>query len=390
MMEIPPQITVAIKPELYQSVLNTKAFEPGSTLMLKVLELRGDSALIDFGNFRATADIKIPVTLGEELLVTVQESGKQLKLSLLNPELKKNSATESGPQNLGNLSGEGVNGIQKNLKQILNQTLTAQSADTIPKSILNILESLNSHFESFDLMKVMSEAVPRLKSYVDNSGIFLEKMLESVITKLIHESEAASSGQLAGHPDVQTVVERDLKANLLLLKNFADNEAALQKAFDGASLATLRKAVDFLLADISGQQDRAVRQQDSTEPFQVFTYVLPLEDEKQAAKLRIYYQKKQKTGSKKGFQISLLLSMNPLGELRTDFYLLEKDLTVTLFVKDRSTKTKIRENYQDLMKLLNPFFNQALVRVVVSEKKIKAFGQEDVQTTSDRRVDLRI
>jgi len=390
MMEIPPQITVAIKPELYQSVLNTKAFEPGSTLMLKVLELRGDSALIDFGNFRAIADIKIPVTLGEELLVTVQESGKQLKLSLLNPELKKISATESGPQNLGNLSGEGVNGIQKNLKQILNQILTAQSADTIPKSILNILESLNSHFESFDLMKVMSEAVPRLKSYVDNSGIFLEKMLESVITKLIHESEAASSGQLAGHPDVQTVVERDLKANLLLLKNFADNEAALQKAFDGASLATLRKAVDFLLADISGQQDRAVRQQDSTEPFQVFTYVLPLEDEKQAAKLRIYYQKKQKTGSKKGFQISLLLSMNPLGELRTDFYLLEKDLTVTLFVKDRSTKTKIRENYQDLMKLLNPFFNQALVRVVVSEKKIKAFGQEDVQTTSDRRVDLRI
>lgn len=390
MMEIPPQITVAIKPELYQSVLNTKAFEPGSTLMLKVLELRGDSALIDFGNFRAIADIKIPVTLGEELLVTVQESGKQLKLSLLNPELKKISATESGPQNLGNLSGEGVNGIQKNLKQILNQTLTAQSADTIPKSILNILERLNSHFESFDLMKVMSEAVPRLKSYVDNSGIFLEKMLESVITKLIHESEAASSGQLAGHPDVQTVVERDLKANLLLLKNFADNEAALQKAFDGASLATLRKAVDFLLADISGQQDRAVRQQDSTEPFQVFTYVLPLEDEKQAAKLRIYYQKKQKTGSKKGFQISLLLSMIPLGELRTDFYLLEKDLTVTLFVKDRSTKTKIRENYQDLMKLLNPFFNQALVRVVVSEKKIKAFGQEDVQTTSDRRVDLRI
>jgi len=390
MMEIPPQITVAIKPELYQSVLNTKAFEPGSTLMLKVLELRGDRALIDFGNFRAIADIKIPVTLGEELLVTVQESGKQLKLSLLNPELKKISATESGPPDLGNLAGEGVNGIQKNLKQILNQTLTAQSADTIPKSILNILESLNSHFESFDLMKVMSEAVPRLKSYVDNSGIFLEKMLESVITKLIHESEAASSGQLAGHPDVQTVVERDLKANLLLLKNFADNEAALQKAFDGASLATLRKAVDFLLADISGQQDRAVRQQDSTEPFQVFTYVLPLEDEKQAAKLRIYYQKKQKTGTKKGFQISLLLSMIPLGELRTDFYLLEKDLTVTLFVKDRSTKTKIRENYQDLLKLLNPFFNQALVRVVVSEKKIKAFGQEDLQTTSDRRVDLRI
>ena len=189
----------------------------------------------------------------------------------LNPELNKISATESGPRDLGNLSGEGVNGIQKNIKQILNQTLTAQFADTIPKSILNILKSLNSHFASFDLINVMSEAVPRLKSYVDNSGIFLEKMLETVIARLINESEAASSRQLASHPDVQTVVKRDLKANLLVLKNFTDNEAALKKAFDGRSLATLRKAVDVLLADISGQQDRAVKQRDSAEPFQVFT-----------------------------------------------------------------------------------------------------------------------
>ena len=76
-MEIPPQITVSIKPDLYQSVLNANMFKPGSTLRLKVLELKGDRALIDFGNFRATADIKIPVTLGEELLVRVQEFGRQ-------------------------------------------------------------------------------------------------------------------------------------------------------------------------------------------------------------------------------------------------------------------------------------------------------------------------
>ena len=85
-MDITSQITVSIKPELYQSGLKMNSFKPGSTLTLKVLELRGDRALIDFGNFRATADIKIPVALGEELLVKVQESGKQLKLSILNPE----------------------------------------------------------------------------------------------------------------------------------------------------------------------------------------------------------------------------------------------------------------------------------------------------------------
>lgn len=158
---------------------------------------------------------------------------------------------------------------------------------------------------------------------------FFEKMLESVIARLMTESETASTRQLANHPDVQSVMERDLKASLLILKAFVADEGALHKAFDPGTATSLRKAVDALLADINAQQGRAVKQLDSAEPFQVFTYALPLDEEKQAAKLKIYYQKKQRAGSKNGFQISLLLSMDRLGELRTDFYLLEKDLTVT-------------------------------------------------------------
>lgn len=389
-MDIPPQITVSIKPELYRSVLKPDSFKPGSTLTLKVLELKGDRALIDFGNFRATADIKIPVALGEELRVKVQESGKQLRLSIISPEPKTSSWVESGPRHTGNMSDENFKGIQKDIKQILNQTLTTQSANNIPKPILNILEGLNTHFEALDLKKIIAEVMPRLKMYVDNSGIFFEKMLESVIARLINESETATTRQLANHPAVQSVVERDLKANLLLLKNFVEDEGSLQKAFDARTTTTLRKAVDALLADITTQQGRAVKQLDSADPFQVFTYALPLDEEKQAAKLKIYYQKKQRAGSKKGFQISLLLSMDRLGEVRTDFYLLEKDLKVTFFVRNPSTKIKIQENIPDLQEFLNPFFNQTLLRVIVSEKKIKEFDHEDVQTTSDRRVDLRI
>ncbi|CAB1061284.1 hypothetical protein D1BOALGB6SA_6057 [Olavius sp. associated proteobacterium Delta 1] len=389
-MDILPQITVSIKPELYQSVLKTSSFKPGSTLRLKVIELRGDRALIDFGHFRATADVKIPVALGEELLVKVQESGPQLRLCLLNPELKTISSTDSGPPHLENLSDDGFKGIQKDIKQILNQILAGQSVKNIPKPILNILEGLNTHFETFNLEKVIAEVMPRLKLYVDHSGIFFEKMLESVIARLLNESEAASSRQLANHPDVQTIVERDLKASLLVLKNFVENDASLQKTFDSRTMTTMRQAVDVLLTDITNQQGRAVRQLDSTEPFQVFTYALPLEEEKQAAKLKIYYQKKQKAGSKKGFQISLLLSMDRLGEVRTDFYLLDTDLKVTFFVKDPSTKAKIQENCLDLQEILNPFFNQTLVQVIVSEKKIKDFDRENVQITSDRKVDLLI
>ncbi|MBT8364500.1 MAG: flagellar hook-length control protein FliK [Deltaproteobacteria bacterium] len=257
-----------------------RMFKPGSMLMLKVLELRGDRALIDFGSFQTTAKIKIPLTVGEELLVKVLESGQQPKLVILNPEPKNISSTDPVSQRLENLSEENFKKIQTDIKQILNQTLTTQSAKTIP--------------------------------------------------------------------------------------------------------------ADVLSADIINQQGRTVSQLDPAEPFQVFTYALPLEEENQAAKLKIYYPKKQKTGSKKGFQISLLLNMDRLGELRTDFHLLEKDLTVTFFVKNPSAKTKIQENQLDLQELLNPLFNQTLVRVIVCEKKIKDFDRQDVQTTSDRRVDVRV
>ena len=389
-MDIPSQITVSIKPELFQTALQTSAFKPGSTLMIKVLELRGDRALVDFGNFQASADIKIPVTLGEELLVKVQESGQQLKLALLkaepSPILMNDAAAPPGQKG----DEHNYHQIQTDLKQIIDQVLAPQTAKILPKSINNILNILNAYFESFELTKNISEMVPRLQSHMAYSGIFFEKLLEIAILKVFNETEQVSAKAVANHPAVQAILDRDLKANLLALKGIAADDALLQKTVDVKSLAALRRAVDWLLGDITGQQDRAVKQSASPEPFQVFTVALPLAEQQQTAKLKIYYPKKQKGGSKKGFQISLLLSMDRLGDLRTDFYLLENDLTVTFFVKDRTTQAVIQENCLELPKLLDPLFNQILLRVIVSENKIKAFERQDPQISGDRCIDLRI
>jgi hypothetical protein len=389
-MAISPQITVSIKPDLYQTVLNTDRFNPGSILKLKVLELRGDRALIDFGNFRAIADVKIPVTLGEELLVSVQSSGRQLKLSLLNSEQKKILSTDSPTQPGNRLCAADLNRLQTDLKQILNQVAAPQGFKALPGPFPNVLSALNAHFESLDLRESVSVIFARLKSYVENSGLLFEKLLERVLSRLSEDPAAASSRQLADHPVVQTILTRDLKANLLMFQNLLQDPAALETTFDSAKLATLRSSVDGLLADITGQQGRAVQQMDQPEPFQVFMHALVLEENKQAANLKIYYQKKKRKGVPKGFQISLLLSMDRLGDLRTDFHLMNKDLKVTFFVKDRPIKTRIQENFSDLQELLNPFFNLILLEVMVSEKKIKDFESEDLQTAPDRRVDLLI
>ena len=47
-----------------------------------------------------------------------------------------------------------------------------------------------------------------------------------------------------------TQMARDLKANLLMLKHLAADEAALQNILDNKSMYVLRKAVELLLADI--------------------------------------------------------------------------------------------------------------------------------------------
>jgi hypothetical protein len=325
------------------------ALEPGSTLKLKIIELNGNRALIDFGNFRATADIKIPVTLGDELMVRVLEAGKQLKLGVITVDQKHPISPEISGHRPDQLPGENLNKVQNDLSRILNQAIDLSGNKKITSSIFNILASLNAYFEPFELKEIMAELLPRLKSHFENSGIFFEKSLERIISQVL----------------------------------------AL-KIFGPRTLAILKGLIDGLLSDINQQQGRAVSQLDSADPFQVFTYTLPLKEGDLPAKLKVFYEKKQRTGSKKGFQISLLLSMDRLGDVRTDFYLLKNDLNITFYVTEPAAMIEINENYQELYDLLHDLFDQVQLKVKVSEKRVKDFDRPDIQMTGSQKVDVRI
>jgi len=389
-MEIGPQITVTINPAMHQAGLNTDTFKPGSILRLQILELKGDRALVDFGTFKATADIRVPVTLGEKLLVRVQETGRQLKLNLINTEQIKSLAADSAPRSEGHFPAEDIRRILSDLKPILNQTLASPDAANLPSKILDILVALNAHFEPFDLTADIAGIASRLKAYLDNSGIFYEKLLERAVLESSGDVQTEALKQPTGVTDLQPLATEDLKAGLMMLKDFGENDAYLLKMLDDKSVLALRRAAESLLEHIDQQQGRAVKQLDGTELFQVFHYTLPLKDDNQTARLKIYYQKLPRADKRKGFQISLLLSMNRLGDLRADFSLLEKDLTVTFFVKDQPAQTIFQRHVCELQELLTPLFDQLFMRVMISEKKIKNFDREYVRTSGDRRVDLRI
>jgi len=170
-MDITCQITVAVKPEFYK--LKMGALEPGSTLKLKIIELKGDRALIDFGSFRTTADIKIPVTLGEELLVRVLEAGKQLKLGVINANQTNPLSAELSGQRLEPSPVENLTKFQNELSRILNQAAFPSGVKNDPSSIFNILETLNAYFEPFEFKEIIGQLLPRLKSHFENSGVYL-------------------------------------------------------------------------------------------------------------------------------------------------------------------------------------------------------------------------
>ena len=389
-MDITSQITVSMKPERSKSLGNLKTIVPGSILKLKILELRGDRALIDFGNFRATADVKIPVTLGEELRVKVLTSGEQLKMIVIRPEPENLPATDRLPGRLEASTAGSLEKVQTEVKRNLNQVLDAHDGKSIPKSIVNILNVLNAYYEPIELKKGIAKLMPQLKSYLENSGLFFEKNLENSLLKDQVSSETAPPKPDADRPDVKHILSRDLKANLMAFKFLVDEGHTLQKIFNARSLATLIKGIDSLLDQINQQQGRAVSQLEAAEPFQVFTYLLPLNGEEQSARLKVYYQKKQHSGSEKGFRISLLLTLDRLGDLRADFFLLDEELSINFFVKDDSTSVNLQNNLPELHGLLHGFFDQIRLNVVISEKKVTNFDHEDLQIAGQRRVDLRV
>ena len=69
--------------ELEKFIINHEYLEPGDKLEGKILEIRTNGkALIDFGKFRALAEIKFPIKVGETLAVTVESKGRQLKFRI--------------------------------------------------------------------------------------------------------------------------------------------------------------------------------------------------------------------------------------------------------------------------------------------------------------------
>ena len=230
----------------------------------------------------------------------------------------------------------------------------------------------------------------QLKAFIEDSGIFFEKKIETILNTLVESSERLSLKNLIHSPEIKEIFLKDVKPNLLLLKDFFDTRVASPPNADGKNMAQLRAAINSLLSEIDNQQSIAVKKHLHPEPFQVLTFLLPLKENDQNAKVKFYYPKKQKDGAKNGFKVSILLNMDNMGEIRSDLYHLNNELTITFFVKNDVNKKAIESHYSEIRSALDQEFEYLVLRTVISGKKIGDFHQEDWIPSQDKRVDVRI
>ena len=384
-------IKVMCGSELQRSSLGKDTLSVGDRLLGRVLEIKnGGNALIDFGRFRALARTQFPVREGDVINVKVLEKGIPIKLGLNNPAQEISQPAKKMLSLIQFPSENILEKLQSETKKVLDQTNGIFKGRAIPVYVRDILTRISTHFGQMNIGKNSPILGSQLKSYIENSGIFFEKKIENVIIKSFESNEKTSPKELRESPEIRNIIKNDLKPNILILKDFLDRNGLMLKILGTKNLESIRSTVERLLAEMGTQQGDTTVRHDSRESAHTLTYALPLEKSNQRAKLKVFYSKKNKGKSEEELKVSLLLAMDKIGQIRTDFFLMDKDLNITFFVNDRKIKEYLDDHSEKIVGSLRNHFKRLTLNVNISENEIEAFEMKDPGVMSAGIVDLRV
>ena len=387
-MDVSGLLTHLIQAELELPDAARQRFRVGDTLQLSVLEvISANRVRVDLGKFQAVADIQFPVAPGDELKVTVEAAGKQLKLRVANP----NEAPASQPAPAVKPNTYFLTRFAEPLRQDINRFLTqAESgrslADALPERVFNAMKAVAAHLEPLQPQGDIELLANRVKEKVEASGLFFEKKLEQVVSDISKDREKLPTEilQRAGQ-----LVRGDLKAQLIVLKRFFDNPSNITDRTVAESAGQLNRAVTGMLSEISEQLTNT-RQADPNQLFHIVMYDLPIRDGGRNGLLKMYFSRKGSRRDRNSFRLSLLLSMDRLGEIRSDIVMQEKDLTLMFFVTGENARAHFQPQLENIRQSLLAFFPRVSVSVTLADKKLAEFETDLLQVDSDRKIDMRV
>jgi DNA repair exonuclease SbcCD ATPase subunit len=335
----------------------------------------------------APTDSKQPFDLSKLSQLTEQLAG-----------LPKSTQQTAGTSTANLKASENIQNLSQNIEELLSklpENISNTGNGAVTDKIRSLLSTLRSHFEPLDISDSAMKLVPKLKSLVENSGIFFEKKISDILSKLSDASTRMKGIQtLEQLPEFRHIIENDIKPNLLQLKEFLNNERLAAQMGKGKTLDSIRNAVEELLSNIGTQQEKAADSQAQQNPVQIFSFHLPIKDE-EPAELKVFYNRSREKDSPDEYKLSLLLEMSKLGEVRSDFFNLKDDLNITFYVHDQSIKDFFDQNLYEIEDVLEPVFKNLNLNVIVSTEKIAEFESESkesqpTQVLSDKAVDVKI
>lgn len=157
-----------------------------------------------------------------------------------------------------------------------------------------------------------------------------------------------------------------------------------------AATGPVRANLQPLLSEIRSAQEQLARQAQTSEPFHMVHLTLPLTEERAAASLKIAFRSRRRTGTAEGHRASLLLTLERIGAVRADLLLLQRSLTVGVYVSDASARDWVEQHLRELRNALAPLFENVGVQVSVSPARIEQFATEDYRPAGEGQVDVRV
>ncbi len=389
-MKIPSFVKAIVSPREERPPATRPHLNVGDRLVGRVLELKGDRrAVVDFGRFRALSDLGFPVKKGDVIHVKVTDNGVPLRLKRYGAATRLEARNLKNPALRAFPSRDVVKDLQTHLRQCLSDT-RPQMGRLAVKTFYAAMENLLSQFEPVRLKQPVSEISARIKQYMENSGIFYEKKLEKIVSKFMQVRADPSVKHSSEMSEIKQMAQRDGKPSLLILRDFLAGKEGLLKALGSHDREGLRQAVEKLLAETTARQTDSGLKPLRSDTVQVFTYLMPMKELEQDARVKVYYPRKREPKSQEGFKISLLLTMEKIGPIRTDLYLRDRHLSVDFFVTEPGVADHADGHLNELRQALEDAFDGLSLRVVLSEEKVEEFEFEDLTLSSDGLIDVKV
>jgi len=387
-MEIGEFIRVAFGSGSEQTLRAARHLQPGDQLRLKVIAVPEDHrALVDFGKFRAVAEVSFSVRVGDEMCVNVIDTQGQLRLQLVRPaDAESGATTGRGP--IRPLSSDVLSRLYVQLERILESAVRGGSARLQPDATAAILEGLRQALEPLPSETGSAQLASRVRAWCEDSGVFFEKHLETALARENIERPIGEASRALERPDLQRILTADLKARLGAVQHLLKNRLAQHSELRANATAELTRSVDELLREISHQLEQAVARHKNPDPFQVIHFCLPMRDGRTPAQLKISYPKQRARRANDGHRAALLLDFDRLGSTRVDLFLLDQNLSMAFFVESEKARQALERHRGDLCAAIAPWFEHLRLTVAVSPRKIAAFETEDLRPATRRRLDV--